>query len=503
MGFSPNTTYHNGFPSTHSVPSTLYSVRSVEAKDFPFEHQAPGTRRLCIFALVCSWLCGFGVLGFGCWLAYEYEKGTDYYWTLPHLVAELMPLAINLFVTLLTQSTGYIHTVSLRWSLQREGRLTFNSNLRLFSCSRKSGPNRWWSNAFLLLCITLAYASSSLSFAHKTHSTDFSSVFELGDDDIFICYPAVIFLGLCISGFNSISTWALLSTRIPSWSSSPLDTAYAAMRSGSIQHQNYRCMLSVHDRKKDNQPVYPRMRQRGAWRADREVAWILVILWMLVILCFLVAGIIHHLIGELNPSLDHSWGSWSVPWAATTQIFQFSPMTNDTLASTIAIIFLFGLMQSPLTFGIHCAELQVNLSRDEAFWRKASSPQGCRLEAYDSIKAAFTSWQSVGLFAFKSVLHWLFGLSVQVVDNQLWMAPVQMIYLACLAGLCALYITYISARRPQGSQPAAYGHLQTLVDLIDEWHAVLYWGHKEDYHQVCHAGTSGSPLSRVKNAPYC
>jgi hypothetical protein len=244
------------------------------------------------------------------------------------------------------------------------------------------------------------------------------------------------------------------------------------------------------------------MRQRPACTAHSEIKWILIILWLLVLLCFLVAGVIHHLIGIYRPDLDHQWGSWSIAWTATTQLFYFSPPTTNTIASTIAIVLLFALMQSPLTLGIHCAELQVNLSRDEAFWRKASRAQGCRLEAYDSIKAAFTSWQSIGLFAFKSVLHWLFGLSVQVVSNQLWMAPVHMIYLACLAALCALFITYISARRPQGCQPAAYGHLQTLVDLIDEWSAVLYWGHKADYYQVCHAGTAAHRLQQVKHMPY-
>lgn len=81
------------------------------------------------------------------------------------------------------------------------------------------------------------------------------------------------------------------------------------------------------------------------------------------------------------------------------------------------------------------------------------------------------------------------------------MAPVTMIYMACLAAMFALYITYISARRPQGYQPAAYGHLQTLVDVIDQWSPIMYWGHKEDYHNgydVCHAGTAPHPLPPVK-----
>ncbi|KAG2053457.1 hypothetical protein BDR06DRAFT_972255 [Suillus hirtellus] len=31
-----------------------------------------------------------------------------------------------------------------------------------------------------------------------------------------------------------------------------------------------------------------------------------------------------------------------------------------------------------------------------------------------------------------------------------------------------------------GPQPAAYGHLQMLANLMDEWSPVMWWGHKED-----------------------
>ncbi|KAG2038559.1 hypothetical protein BDR03DRAFT_981514 [Suillus americanus] len=43
-------------------------------------------------------------------------------------------------------------------------------------------------------------------------------------------------------------------------------------------------------------------------------------------------------------------------------------------------------------------------------------------------------------------------------------------------------------------QPAAYGHLQMLAKLADEWLHVMWWGHKEDRIPYCHAGTSDHPL---------
>jgi hypothetical protein len=59
-------------------------------------------------------------------------------------------------------------------------------------------------------------------------------------------------------------------------------------------------------------------------------------------------------------------------------------------------------------------------------------------------------------------------------------------------------IFYMGSSRPKGFQPAAYGHVQTLTDLIDNWSKNMYWGHKswgEDW--VAHAGTCGSRLLSV------
>src|ERR1700722_3745782 len=57
----------------------------------------------------------------------------------------------------------------------------------------------------------------------------------------------------------------------------------------------------------------------------------------------------------------------------------------------------------------------------------------------------------------------------------------------------AVFVTFIAKRRPSGPQPAAYGHIQTLTDLVDEWLPTMYWGHKGDDGVVCHAGASIPP----------
>ena len=52
----------------------------------------------------------------------------------------------------------------------------------------------------------------------------------------------------------------------------------------------------------------------------------------------------------------------------------------------LGILFLCVAIQAFLTVGLHCAELQVILLRDEAIWRSLSSPKGSKPESlYNSI----------------------------------------------------------------------------------------------------------------------
>lgn len=65
----------------------------------------------------------------------------------------------------------------------------------------------------------------------------------------------------------------------------------------------------------------------------------------------------------------------------------------------------------------------------------------------------------------------------------------KIIYLAVGLLIFAGIFTIAAHRHPSGPLPAAYGHLQTLADLVDEWSVVMWWGHKETGPVVSHAGT--------------
>lgn len=59
----------------------------------------------------------------------------------------------------------------------------------------------------------------------------------------------------------------------------------------------------------------------------------------------------------------------------------------------------------------------------------------------------------------------------------------------------ATIATILANRRPHGPQPVAYGHIQTLADLIDVWTPKMWWGHKDSLKPICHAGMCGTLYS--------
>jgi hypothetical protein len=131
---------------------------------------------------------------------------------------------------------------------------------------------------------------------------------------------------------------------------------------------------------------------------------------------------------------------------------------------------------------LHCAELLVNVVRDELTWRKASK-RGIKRKPTNVVIAVITSPPALVLLTLKPVIHWLYSLAVTTYfDVGLVMHPPQIFYLSGGAIVLACFATMCAFWQPKGPQPAAFGHLQTLVDLIDEWPETderLYWGRKE------------------------
>jgi hypothetical protein len=209
-------------------------------------------------------------------------------------------------------------------------------------------------------------------------------------------------------------------------------------------------------------------------------------------------------------------------------------------------IMLYCGIQGVQTLGLHCAELIINMSRDEAMWRKAaifpsSRPSGLKWTAgaaftTDPLTSAFISWQNAVLVSSKAFLHWCFGQAFRLAyfpqDVQVSQDPPQyltntqtwtysgdiqigfrsgpLITYGVSATLLAAFITYLAWSKPKGPQPATWGHVQTLADLIDSWdvdeNGRFWWGDKganDDGSRF--AGTSKDPEDLgqiIMDAPY-
>ncbi|KAL1623786.1 hypothetical protein SLS54_004247 [Diplodia seriata] len=114
--------------------------------------------------LALAWTTGLAATAGGLYIlhAQRWTESPPLVLQLPEIVKQLTPLALNLWLTLLMDALGYMHATSLKWALARDGRLAFNSNLRLFTAARSSAPNAWYANAVMLAGMVVAYASSSL-----------------------------------------------------------------------------------------------------------------------------------------------------------------------------------------------------------------------------------------------------------------------------------------------------------------------------------------------------
>lgn len=76
-------------------------------------------------------------------------------------------------------------------------------------------------------------------------------------------------------------------------------------------------------------------------------------------------------------------------------------------------ILLVCAVQGSRTIGLHCAQLLVNVSRDEAIWRSAyvgmkRNSTGARLST-NPLRAALLSCETIVLIFAKLVLHWVMG----------------------------------------------------------------------------------------------
>jgi hypothetical protein len=234
----------------------------------------------------------------------------------------------------------------------------------------------------------------------------------------------------------------------------------------------------------------------------------LIFLWLLVAL-LLVAGIATWtLSGQQDTSFisdyfDTDTADEGGHWPLYLISGKKDPCSDLVSPRTVAVNILFvAALQLLYTIALHIAEQFANLHRDERAWRHASrlDPRsGGALIGQDSTKSAVTAWPTVFLFIMKPVCHWIFGLSFPVgYDQMILYHPLPLFTLMAMAFLLASFATYLALRHPAGPQPSAYGNIEQLVDMIDDWGkgagSRIFWGDKSGQDNSTGArrvGTSG------------
>ncbi|KAF6220417.1 hypothetical protein HO133_002849 [Letharia lupina] len=308
---------------------------------------------------------------------------------------------------------------------------------------------------------------------------------------------AISALGIGILGQAMISTLCLWGSRklIPTWSSNPLNTALTCLHHG-MRSVDGRCMLSVHQTDWASMPEKPLPTQASARRAMPSIRHITRFLWAFVALV-IVWGIA---VGS-NPYFRKTSSTTLPLYGESVPVLELN----------LCALLITTSLQIFLTLSLHLTELLVNLSRDEHIWRLATSKTGTQRSfgPVGSLKTAISSWQTVLLFTLKSLAYWLFGLAVNSDGQSVYMNWVGILLLLAGVGVVAAFGSFLAWSQRSGSQPATFGHLQTLVNLMDDWFEEgenVWWGDKGvaknttvgGHGMVRHAGTSNVCLQGVK-----
>ncbi|KAG1863729.1 hypothetical protein F4604DRAFT_1929143 [Suillus subluteus] len=424
---------------------------------------------------------------------------------------EILALVLNLIVTLCTESIGLVHCISLRSALASESRLRFNTNLRLLTAARGwYNPNGALLNGVSAILLITSYSSASLIVCSDIQTSPLTY-----EEGIAIAGLPLLILGITLLLQVMIALSGMRAVKILTWSSSPFDLTAALVHHTQLTPATLRCMRCVSDLDTDGVPAKPSEIQPSAWHAHPSIRKVVIFLWGIVAACTGWAAGVMYIWHTYYASID-----LMSPDPLTMQTWSFIPKLQNGKVNYIAYfmpgvnlsevwILLFvnmTVIQGPLTLGLHCSELIANVIRDERQWRCATGKKGLRTTT-NPVKTIFTHPICLVLFVAKPFLHWMFGLSFSVgnsaSDGKLEWSSVVM-FTAQIWNLCialfifACFFTFVALRRPRGPQPAAYGHLQTLANLVDEWSPVMWWGHKEDGIPYCHAGTSDHPLPDVK-----
>ncbi|KAK3339947.1 hypothetical protein B0T25DRAFT_574824 [Lasiosphaeria hispida] len=512
------------------------------------------TRDLCIVGLILGWGASLSSLASGIytiaagpaivppWLVnrvalvgpmgFSWTEPTQLYmndqrvYSVSEAAMVIIPLLLQVAIASVSACLDAIHSTTLRWALWREGRLRHNTNLRLFTYSRRSGPNAWPANVVSSLSLALAYGGTTvmafpliviaaLEFTDDPDANPINYDADLGEYRYGISFNGWGLLGLGTGLLlqSAICTWCLIhdfvEQDVGTWNSNPLATARAC-----------RCLLSDDVSKHPptasdsgqsssggimfSEPALKQPSMRSLIPATRTITnWIWAIFALhsvFAVVVSLVAVKVQH-----SASLEYVQDNPApIDFSSVWKYFgQVAVMYNgDT--SGVRLEWAGLLIQcaavSTLLFGLHLAEVLGGLNRDEAIWRQAATKRGTSPES-NILLEGIRNWPTCVVFVYKVIVPWIFSYGFAC-NTSVFMAIFPLLTIAILFLILGLFSEYLIRVKPKGLQPATYGDIQALAALVDDWgHDTIFWGDKGEYERiegVRVAGTAGTRLAGLR-----
>jgi hypothetical protein len=327
------------------------------------------------------------------------------YCSISSLQIEMLALVLNLIVTLCTESTGFVHGISLHSTLISESRLCFNNNLRLLTAARGwRNPNGTLFNGVMAVLLILSYSSASLVITWTSESED-----NLNGVISIIGVPLLL-LGIALFLQMAISMSGMRAAKILTWSSSPFHVTAALCHHAQLSPIPFRCMRNMSDLHVGGLggPAKASETQPSAWHAHRSIRKIILSLWGLVVAYAVLAALamlIWYVIIRKNEPFPATGEFWSFFPNGNFMIQWYMQLDGGAAVQWWILSFVtVALIQGPLTLGLHCSELIVNVTRDERQWRHATGRKGLKMTT-NPLKSFATDPLCLVLFVIKSVLR--------------------------------------------------------------------------------------------------
>ena len=287
------------------------------------------------------------------------------------LASQFFPLVLNVVISTCTDILSYTHSLSLRWALYKENRLSYNSNLRLFTSTKHCILNRWPINLLSAILLILSYTAANQAAIYNSN---------LPSNDSYLAWNEIALLVLAISFGGQISIAILCFYRARSvvwtWSPNAPNAALALLCEREVERKHRGPLQLTIDSSPISSAPKRQPSMASTYSQTRYIAWFLACMFV-VSLGFAV------LVQELTKSTN---GEERVPWSFFADVLTerngvvlVKVRTAYRAGRQILhlVMFLAGLpFQAFITLTLHCVELIINVSRDEAQWRAASSPKG-------------------------------------------------------------------------------------------------------------------------------